>query len=130
MNNANIRWSIQATSAPTRSQRPIRAIIALPVIATTFVMYAMVGRRSRQLKMPRPDAYAAMNNAANLPSADELRLPRLSDDAAVEIHRFLKQIFDLFEARYGDQITRFYDSMSRDNLFKSEGDPQPGDPPF
>ena len=59
MNNANIRWPIQASSAPTRSQRAIRAIIALPVIATTFVMYAMVGRRSRQLKMPRPDAYVA-----------------------------------------------------------------------
>ena len=46
-----------------------------------------------------------MNNAANPPSADELRLPRLSDDAAVEIHRFLEYIFDHFEARYGDQIT-------------------------
>ena len=45
-------------SAPTRSQRAIRAIIALPVIATTFVMHAMFGRRYRQLKMPRPDAYA------------------------------------------------------------------------
>ena len=71
-----------------------------------------------------------MNNAANPPSADELLLPRLSDDAAVEIHRFLEYIFDLFEARYGHQITRYYDSMSRDNLFESEGDSQPGDPPF
>ena len=71
-----------------------------------------------------------MNNAANPPSADELRLPRLSDDAVVEIHRFLEQIFDLFEARYGGQITRFYDSMSRDNLLHSDDDPQPGDPPF
>ena len=58
MNNANIRWPIQASSAPTRSQREIRAIIALPVIVTTFVMHAMFGRRYRQLKMPRPDAYA------------------------------------------------------------------------
>ena len=71
-----------------------------------------------------------MNNATHSPSAEELPLPRLSDEAVVEIHRFLEQIFDLVEVRYGGQITRFYDSMSRDNLFKSEGDSQPGDPPF
>ena len=71
-----------------------------------------------------------MNNAANPPSADELLLPRLSDDAVVEIRRFLESIFDHFEARYRGQITRLYDSMSRDNMFKSEGDSQPGDPPF
>ena len=71
-----------------------------------------------------------MTNAANPPSADDLPLPRLSDDAVVEIHRFLESIFDHFEARYGGQITRLHDSMSRDNLFKSDGDSQPGDPPF
>ena len=53
-----MRWLMQVTSAPTRSQRASRVIAALPVIATTFVMHAMVGRQSRQLKMPRPDAYA------------------------------------------------------------------------
>ena len=71
-----------------------------------------------------------MNNAANPPSADERLLPRLSDDAVVEIRRFLESIFAHFEARYGDQITRLHDSTSRDNRFKSEGDSQPGDPPF
>ena len=71
-----------------------------------------------------------MNNAAHPPSVEELALPRLSDEAVVEIHHFLESIFDLFEARYGHQITRYYDSMSRDNLFGSEGDSQPGDPPF
>ena len=40
------------------SQNAIRAIAALPVIANTFVMHAMVGRLPPQLKMPRPDAYA------------------------------------------------------------------------
>jgi hypothetical protein len=43
-----MRWPMQT---PTRSQRVNRAI------ATTFVMHAMVGRRSLQLKMPHPDAY-------------------------------------------------------------------------
>ena len=49
VNNANIRWPIQASSAPTPSQRANRVIIALPVIATKFVVLAMVGRQSRQL---------------------------------------------------------------------------------
>ncbi len=71
-----------------------------------------------------------MTNAASPPAVDELALPRLSDDAAVEIHHFLETIFDLFEARYGHQITRHYESLSRDNLVNSSGDPQPGDPPF
>ena len=71
-----------------------------------------------------------MTNAANPPSVGDLPLPRLSDAAAVEIHRFLETIFDLFEARYGHQITRYYDSMSSDNLVGSKGDPQPGDPLF
>jgi len=52
-----MRWLMQVTRAPTRSQRASRAIVALPVIATTFVMHAMVGRQACQLKMPRPDAY-------------------------------------------------------------------------
>jgi len=57
VNNAALRWPMQATRATPRSQRASRAITVSLVIATTFVMDAMVGRRSRQLKMPRPDAY-------------------------------------------------------------------------
>jgi len=48
---------MQTTKMPTRSQRASRVITASLVIATTFVMHAMVARTSRQLKMPRPDAY-------------------------------------------------------------------------
>ena len=48
---------MQATRAPARSHRASRVIAALPVIATTFFMHAMVWRYFRQLKMPRPDAY-------------------------------------------------------------------------
>ena len=43
----------------TRRQRASCVITALQFIATTFVMHAMVGRASSQLKMPRPDAYTA-----------------------------------------------------------------------
>ena len=34
-------------------------------------------------------------------------MPRLSDDAVVQIHDFIEHFLDLFEARYGDQIHRF-----------------------
>ena len=52
-----MRWPMQAIRAPTRRQRVSRVIAALQFIATTFVIHAMVGRASSQLKMPRPDAY-------------------------------------------------------------------------
>ena len=71
-----------------------------------------------------------MTNTAPPQLADSVPLPRLSDDAAAEIYLFLEHLFQLFEARYGDQITRFYDSMSRDKIVGYDGDPQPGDPPF
>ena len=48
---------MQPTKMPTRSQCASRVITASLTITTTFVMHAMVGRRSTQLKMPRPDAY-------------------------------------------------------------------------
>lgn len=38
-------------------------------------------------------------------------LPRLGDDAVIEIHDFLHHLLDLFEARYGQQIDRFYDDL-------------------
>jgi hypothetical protein len=37
-----------------------------------------------------------------------ISMPRLDDDAVIQIHDFIHQILDLFEARYGDQIQRFY----------------------
>jgi len=53
VNNAAMRWPMQVTRAPTRSQRASRAIVALPVIATTFVMHARVGHQACQLKHGR-----------------------------------------------------------------------------
>ena len=52
-----MRWPMHATRAQTHRQRASHVIAALQFIATTSVMHAMVGRPSRQLKMPRPDAY-------------------------------------------------------------------------
>ena len=50
------RWSSLCSLQPTEL-----------VIATTFVMHAMVGRRSSQLKMPRPDAYRRPGRTVDQP---------------------------------------------------------------
>ena len=42
-------------------------------------------------------------------------LPRLSDEAAIEIHDFIHQLLDRFEACYGKQIDRFYESLYEDS---------------
>ena len=62
-------------------------------------------------------------------SAD-IPMPRLSDDAVVQIHDFIVHILDLFEARYGDQIHRYYDDRSAHNIVGSEPVPDLDDPPF
>ena len=54
-----MRWPMHATRAQTHRQRASHVIAALQFIATTFVMHVMVGCSSGQIKMPRPDAYAA-----------------------------------------------------------------------
>ena len=58
-----MRWPMQASRVPTHRQRASHVIAALQFIATTFVMHAMVGRRSSQLKMPRRDAYTSPSEA-------------------------------------------------------------------
>ena len=55
--------------------------------------------------------------------------PRLSDEAAVEIHLFIYQFLELYEARYGDQIHRHYEDLSRDNLIE-DNDLNLDDPPL
>jgi hypothetical protein len=57
-------------------------------------------------------------------------MPRLSDTAAVQIHDFIAQFLDLFEARYGDQIHRYYDDRSAHNIVGAEPTPDLDDPPF
>ena len=71
-----------------------------------------------------------MNKAPTPQPHDGVPLPRLSDDAAAEIYLFIEHLLNLFEARYGTQISRFYESLSRDNLIQSDHDPQIDDPPF
>jgi hypothetical protein len=57
-------------------------------------------------------------------------MPRLSDDAVIQIHDFIHHFLDLFEARYGDQIHRFYQDLCADSIVESDPNPNLDDPPF
>ena len=71
-----------------------------------------------------------MTNTSPPQLADGVPLPRLSDDAAAEIYLFLEHLFQLFEARYGHQITRFYEDLARHNLVEPDPNIELDDPPF
>ena len=60
----------------------------------------------------------------------DIPMPRLSDDAVVQIHDFIAHFLDLFEARYADQIHRYYEDRSAHNIIDSEPVPDLYDPPF
>ena len=57
-------------------------------------------------------------------------MPRLSDDAVVQIHDFIGHFLDLFEARYSDQIHRYDDDRSANNIAGQEPMPNIDAPPF
>lgn len=57
-------------------------------------------------------------------------MPPLSDDAVVQIHNFIEHFLDLFEARYGDQIHRYYEHRSAHNMVHAEPMSDIDDPPF
>ena len=61
---------------------------------------------------------------------DSIPMPRLSDDAVVQIHDFIHHVLDLFEARYGDQIHRFYEDLCSDCLIEPDNTETAADPPF
>jgi len=76
-----------------------------------------------------------MNSTTERLAADHLdpgaiTMPRLSDDAVIQIHDFIHHMLDLFEARYGDQIHRFYQDLSSDNLLEPDANLDLFDPPF
>jgi hypothetical protein len=64
------------------------------------------------------------------PSSHGVPLPRLSDEAAVELYLFVEHVFLLIESRYGDQIRRHFDDLDRHNLIAPDFDSPPDDPPF
>lgn len=63
-------------------------------------------------------------------ASPQLPLPRLSDEAAVEILDFLHEVLTVFESRYADQIHRYYEDRSRHNLIEPDQHRPAEDPPF
>jgi hypothetical protein len=72
----------------------------------------------------------AMATDPREPASADIPMPRLSDDAVVQIHDFIAHFLDLFEARYGDQIHRYYEDRSAHNMVDPETMPDVDDPPF
>jgi hypothetical protein len=70
------------------------------------------------------------NASAELLTTDNIPMPRLSDDAVVQIHDFIHHVLDLFEARYGDQIHRFYQDLCGDSMVEPDSNLFLDDPPF
>jgi hypothetical protein len=71
-----------------------------------------------------------MNPHPDHPVPGRIPMPRLSDDAVIQIHDFIHHVLDLFEARYGDQIHRFYQDLCADSLAESDPNLTLDDPPF
>jgi hypothetical protein len=71
-----------------------------------------------------------MGHDPNHHASDAIPMPQLSDDAVVQIHNFIGHFLDLFEARYGDQIHRYYEDRAAYNIVGSEPMPDIDDPPF
>jgi len=71
-----------------------------------------------------------MPNETHGPASADIPMPTLSDDAVVQIHDFIYDFLDLFEARYGDQIHRYYDDHSAHNMIRPDMPPNIDDPPF
>jgi hypothetical protein len=60
----------------------------------------------------------------------DIPMPGLSDEAVVQIHDFIAHFPERFEARYGDQIHRFYEDRPAHNLIEQGAQPYIDDPPF
>lgn len=56
-------------------------------------------------------------------------LPTLGDEAALQIHDLLIQVMDLFEARYGEQIDRFYENLHYEGQLEGPASER-NEPPF
>ena len=64
------------------------------------------------------------------PASKGVPLPRLSDEAAVELYLFVEHVFLLLESRYGRQIRRHFGDLDRHNLMPPDLDSPLDAPPF
>lgn len=71
-----------------------------------------------------------MTLPASLPSPNAVPLPKLSDEAAVEIYMYVESLFMLVESHYGLQIERHFNAISKHHLSGPDFDSALDDPPF
>ena len=71
-----------------------------------------------------------MTTTPTPPLRQGVPLPRLSDEAAVEIYLFVEHLFLLVESRYGRQIRRHFDDLDQHNIIGPGFDSPLDDPPF
>lgn len=69
-----------------------------------------------------------MTAESNLPPHRGVRLPLLSDEAAVEIYLFVEALFHLVEAHYGEQISRHFEQITKHYPFDPDFDSPPDEP--
>ena len=68
-----------------------------------------------------------MKNIDQLPFG--FSLPILSDEVAVEIHNFLQIAIQIYEARYGEEIDRYYETICEDYIAATSTVTTKNDPP-
>ena len=78
---------------------------------------------------PAPEALASEDRTDHRTAA-HIPMPGLGDDAVVQIHDFIHHVLDLFEARYGDQLHRFYEDLCGNSRIDSDSGLNLDDPPF
>ena len=70
-----------------------------------------------------------MNTDHQDPDAYPIALPKLSDEAVVEIRNFIEHVFDQFDSHYASQVRRFYEDRAAHNMVR-QTQPADDDPPF
>ncbi len=57
-------------------------------------------------------------------------LPALSDEAVIQIRRFIEHVLDQFDVRYGAQVMRYYEDRAEHNMLRPPPSTVKDDPPF
>jgi len=70
-----------------------------------------------------------MNTEHQDPDAYPIALPKLSDEAVVQIRNFIEHVLDQFDIHYAPQVRRFYADRANHNMVRPPP-PAASDPPF
>jgi len=70
-----------------------------------------------------------MNTEHQDPDAYPIALPKLSDEAVVQIRNFIEHVLDQFDIHYAPQVRRFYEDRAEHNRVRPPP-PSASDPPF